>query len=103
MLSALGTDTHLFVRKESPPLRSFDPVIINTLVEVMDAEGPTLHTHSIPKDVVKEADGSVTLHFENGESHNTDVLIWLSAVTRRLTKSTWRQRVSKPTIAVTSK
>jgi len=75
VLSALGTDTHLFVRKESP-LRSFDPVIINTLVEVMDAEGPTLHTHSIPKDVVKEADGSVTLHFENGESHNTDVLIW---------------------------
>jgi glutathione reductase (NADPH) len=75
VLSALGTDTHLFVRKESP-LRSFDPMIINTLVEVMDAEGPTLHTHSIPKEVVKEADGSVTLHFENGESHNTDVLIW---------------------------
>jgi len=75
VLSALGTDTHLFVRKESP-LRSFDPVIINTLVEVMDAEGPTLHTHSIPKQVVKESDGSVTLHFENGESHNTDVLIW---------------------------
>ncbi|MCG7584200.1 glutathione-disulfide reductase [Photobacterium sp. OFAV2-7] len=75
VLSALGTDTHLFVRKESP-LRSFDPMIINTLVEVMDAEGPTLHTHSIPKEVVKEADGSVTLHFENGESHNTDILIW---------------------------
>ncbi|MCW8329486.1 glutathione-disulfide reductase [Photobacterium sp. SDRW27] len=75
VLSALGTDTHLFVRKESP-LRSFDPMIIDTLVEVMNTEGPTLHTHSIPKEVVKEADGSVTLHFENGESHNTDVLIW---------------------------
>ncbi|WEM42346.1 glutathione-disulfide reductase [Photobacterium sp. DA100] len=75
VLSALGTDTHLFVRKESP-LRSFDPMIIETLVEVMDNEGPTLHTHSVPKEVVKEADGSVTLHFENGESHNTDVLIW---------------------------
>ena len=75
VLSALGTDTHLFVRKESP-LRSFDPMIIETLVEVMDKEGPTLHTHSVPKEVIKEADGSVTLHFENGESHNTDVLIW---------------------------
>ncbi|MDX1302747.1 glutathione-disulfide reductase [Photobacterium sp.] len=75
VLSALGTDTHLFVRKESP-LRSFDPMIIETLVEVMDAEGPTLHTHSIPKEVVKEADGTTTLHFENGESHNTDLLIW---------------------------
>ncbi|MGF1699775.1 glutathione-disulfide reductase [Photobacterium makurazakiensis] len=75
VLSSLGTDTHLFVRKESP-LRSFDPMIIDTLVEVMDAEGPTLHTHSVPKEVVKEADGSTTLHFENGESHNTDLLIW---------------------------
>ncbi|KJF80122.1 glutathione-disulfide reductase [Photobacterium angustum] len=75
VLSALGTDTHLFVRKESP-LRSFDPLIVETLVEVMATEGPTLHTHSVPKEVVKEADGSITLHFENGESHNTDVLIW---------------------------
>ncbi|PST85513.1 glutathione-disulfide reductase [Photobacterium sp. NCIMB 13483] len=75
VLSALGTDTHLFVRKESP-LRSFDPMIVDTLVEVMAAEGPTLHTHSIPKEVVKEADGSITLHFEDGKSHNTDLLIW---------------------------
>ncbi|KJG00388.1 glutathione-disulfide reductase [Photobacterium angustum] len=75
VLSALGTDTHLFVRKESP-LRSFDPLIVETLVEVMATEGPTLHTHSVPKEVIKEADGSITLHFENGESHNTDVLIW---------------------------
>lgn len=75
VLSALGTDTHLFVRKESP-LRSFDPLIVDTLVEVMNNEGPTLHTHSVPKEVVKEADGTVTLHFENGESHNTDLLIW---------------------------
>ncbi len=75
VLSALGTDTHLFVRKESP-LRSFDPLIVETLVEVMNAEGPTLHTHSIPKEVVKESDGTFTMHFENGESHNTDLIIW---------------------------
>ncbi|WP_028025748.1 glutathione-disulfide reductase [Enterovibrio calviensis] len=75
VLNALGTETHLFVRKESP-LRTFDPMIIDTLVEVMEAEGPRLHNHSTPKEVVKEADGSVTLHFENGTSHNTDVLIW---------------------------
>ncbi|OEE68693.1 glutathione-disulfide reductase [Enterovibrio norvegicus FF-33] len=75
VLNALGTETHLFVRKESP-LRTFDPMIIDTLVEVMEAEGPSLHTQSTPKEVVKEADGSVTLHFENGTSHNTDMLIW---------------------------
>lgn len=75
VLSALGTETHLFCRKESP-LRSFDPMIIDTLMEVMAAEGPALHTHSIPKEVVKEADGSLTLHLENGNSQNVDVLIW---------------------------
>ncbi|HIF9252077.1 TPA: glutathione-disulfide reductase [Photobacterium damselae] len=75
VLNGLGTETHLFVRKESP-LRSFDPMIIETLTEVMAAEGPTLHTHSVPKEVVKEEDGTVTLYFENGESHNTDILIW---------------------------
>ncbi|WP_238133719.1 glutathione-disulfide reductase [Vibrio cincinnatiensis] len=75
VLHALGTETHLFVRKESP-LRSFDPMIIDTLTEVMKNEGPTLHTHSIPKEVVKEADGSLTLHLENGYSQNVDTLIW---------------------------
>lgn len=75
VLSALGTETHIFVRKESP-LRSFDPLIIDTLVEVMAAEGPTLHTHSTPKEVIKEADGSLTLHLENGETFNVETLIW---------------------------
>ncbi|MCE0493712.1 glutathione-disulfide reductase [Vibrio salinus] len=75
VLNALGSETHLFVRKESP-LRSFDPMIIETLTEVMEAEGPSLHTNSIPKEVVKEADGSLTLHLENGQSQNVDTLIW---------------------------
>ncbi len=48
------------MRKHAPPLRSFDPLIVETLVEVMNAEGPQLHTHAIPKAVVKNADGSLT-------------------------------------------
>lgn len=75
VLHALGTKTDLFVRKESP-LRSFDPMIIETLTEVMAAEGPTLHTNSVPKEVVKQQDDSLTLHLENGESCNVDTLIW---------------------------
>ncbi|MFD2179783.1 glutathione-disulfide reductase [Veronia pacifica] len=75
VLNALGTDTHLFVRK-GKPLRSFDPTIVETLVDVMNNEGPTLRNECIPKEVVKEQDGSLTIHFENGHSHNTDVLIW---------------------------
>lgn len=75
VLHALGSKTDLFVRKQSP-IRSFDPMIIDTLVEVMEEEGPTLHTHSIPKEIVKEKDGSLTLHLENGQAHNIDTLIW---------------------------
>ena len=75
VLHALGTKTDLFVRKESP-LRSFDPMIIETLTEVMATEGPTLHTNSVPKEVVKQQDDSLTLHLENGESCNVDTLIW---------------------------
>lgn len=75
VLNALGSDTHLFVRKATP-LRSFDPMIVDTLMEVIEKEGPHLHPHSIPKEVLKQPDGSLTLHFENGETHNTDLLIW---------------------------
>ncbi|QMV12892.1 glutathione-disulfide reductase [Vibrio spartinae] len=75
VLNALGTETHLFCRKESP-LRSFDPMVIETLMEVMNAEGPTLHTHSVPKSISKEADGSLTLHLENGTQQNVDQVIW---------------------------
>ncbi|KZN66075.1 glutathione reductase [Pseudoalteromonas luteoviolacea CPMOR-1] len=75
VLHSLGTETHLFVRKHAP-LRNFDPMIVETLTEVMEKEGPTLHTNSTPKELVKEADGSVTLHLENGESHTVDQVIW---------------------------
>ncbi|SUB68970.1 Glutathione reductase [Pluralibacter gergoviae] len=53
VINGLGAETHLFVRKHAP-LRSFDPLIVETLVEVMAAEGPTLHTHATPKAVVKK-------------------------------------------------
>ena len=48
VLHGLGSETHLFVRKESP-LRSFDPILIDTLVDVMNTTGPKLHTHSVQK------------------------------------------------------
>ncbi|MEM5512916.1 glutathione-disulfide reductase [Pseudoalteromonas sp. AS84] len=75
VLHGLGTETHLFVRKHSP-LRNFDPYIVDTLVDVMAAEGPTLHTESVPHKLVKEDDGSVTLHLDNGKTHNVDQVIW---------------------------
>lgn len=75
VMHALGTDTHLVVRKHAP-LRNFDPVLSNTLVELMAEHGPTLHTHAVPSAIVKHDDGSLTIHFENGESIDTDCVIW---------------------------
>ncbi|RWR02322.1 glutathione reductase [[Pantoea] beijingensis] len=75
VMNALGAETHLFVRKHAP-LRTFDPLIVETLLEVMNTEGPTLHTESIPKEVVKNADGSLTLKLENGKTFEVDSLVW---------------------------
>jgi len=75
VVNALGSETHLFVRKHAP-LRSFDPLIVETLVEVMNAEGPTLHTNSTPKAVVKNSDGSLTLQLEDGQNFTVDCLVW---------------------------
>ncbi|QOL12765.1 glutathione-disulfide reductase [Dickeya dianthicola] len=75
VLNGLGAEVHLFVRKHAP-LRQFDPLIVDTLVEVMNTEGPALHTESIPNAVVKNADGSLTLQLESGHEQTVDCLIW---------------------------
>ncbi|WP_162011501.1 glutathione-disulfide reductase [Streptococcus sp. S784/96/1] len=80
VLHALGSETHLFVRQDRP-LRNFDQEIIGTLTDYMTENGPTLHTHSIPKEVIKNADESLTLVLENGQRYTVDTLIW--AIGRR--------------------
>jgi glutathione reductase (NADPH) len=75
VLHSLGTETHLFVRQHAP-LRNFDPIIVDTLSEIMAKEGAKVHPHSTPEKLTKESDGSVTLHLTNGKSHNVDHVIW---------------------------
>ncbi|WP_312241087.1 glutathione-disulfide reductase [Pantoea sp.] len=75
VVNALGSETHLFVRKHAP-LRHFDPLLSETLVEVMELEGPTLHIHAVPKAVIKNGDGSLTLQLEDGREQTVDCLVW---------------------------
>jgi glutathione reductase (NADPH) len=75
VMHALGTETHLFVRKHAP-LRHFEPILYETLMESMASEGLSLHTHSIPRSVDMNNNGSLTLHLENGEKHDVDTLLW---------------------------
>ncbi|MCB4974718.1 glutathione-disulfide reductase [Streptococcus mutans] len=75
ILHALGSETHLFVRRDRP-LRKFDKEIVGTLVDEMKEDGPHLHTFSVPKEVIKNTDNSLTLILENGEEYTVDTLIW---------------------------
>lgn len=75
VMHALGAETHLVVRKHAP-LRSFDPMVVDTLLEVIKTEGPQLHTQAVPQRVEKQGDGSLLLHLEDGRSLHVDCLIW---------------------------
>lgn len=75
VLHSLGSDTHLIVRKNKP-LRSFDPMISDTLVDIMAEEGPTLHKHHVVESLEKNADGSIQVKLTNGEQIQTDCFIW---------------------------
>jgi len=73
---ALGSETHLLVRKEKP-LRGFDNMLSDTLVEQMAKHGPTLHNHSTPERIEKLSDGKLVIHLTNGESlAPVDTLVW---------------------------
>ncbi|XKM13783.1 glutathione-disulfide reductase [Orbaceae bacterium ac157xtp] len=75
VLHSLGCETHQFVRNDTP-IRTFDPMIIETLVEVVESEGHQLHTQAKPRCVTKNKDNSLTLTLESGEEFNVDCLIW---------------------------
>lgn len=75
VFNALGSETHLFVRKDRP-LRQFDGDIVDVLTKVMADDGLTLHTHATPKEVIKNLDNSITLVLEDSRTQTVDALIW---------------------------
>ena len=75
VLNSLGSETNLFVRQHAP-LRNQDPLIVETLLEVLAQDGIQLHTKALPEEVVKNADGSLTLKLQDGRETTVDTLIW---------------------------
>lgn len=75
VMHSLGSETHLLVRKNAP-LRDFDPMLSETLTEIIRDDGPTLHTHHIIEEVEKHGDGSLTVVMTSGERIDTDCLVW---------------------------
>lgn len=82
MFNALGTDTRLFIRHDSV-LRSFDPVIGETITELYGKHGIDVHKEFkwTEQGVEKLADGRLRLHYTDKEhaepsSVDVDTLVW---------------------------
>jgi len=68
IFNALGSETHLFTRGDTA-LRRFDDMLKTVLTAEMKRAGMHLHPGSTPAGLKKEADGSLTLSLQNGQSH----------------------------------
>lgn len=76
VLHALGSDSHLLVRRDRP-LRYFDEDITDALLERLAQDGPTLHTNTVVQKVEKGDDGLLTIHTEAGDAiEGVDCLVW---------------------------
>ncbi|WP_233114879.1 glutathione-disulfide reductase [Aggregatibacter actinomycetemcomitans] len=75
VFNSLGSDTHLVVRRHAP-MRNQDPLIVETLVEVLEQDGIHLHKHTTVQEVIKNADGSLTVKFDHDGEIIVDCLVW---------------------------
>ncbi|WP_281558061.1 glutathione-disulfide reductase [Thalassomonas sp. RHCl1] len=75
VLHALGSEVKLLVRK-SKPLRQFDDLLSNTLVEVMASDGPALVQCAVPTAIEKSPGGALTVYLAPGDAIEVDTVIW---------------------------
>jgi glutathione reductase (NADPH) len=76
VLQALGSETHLLVRKDRP-LRDFDSDITDMLLERMTQDKLTLHKHTNVSNVARAENGLLSVHCDNGSVFtDVDCLIW---------------------------
>ncbi|KAH7890018.1 hypothetical protein F5I97DRAFT_1849541 [Phlebopus sp. FC_14] len=75
VLNALGSETHLFIRYEKV-LRTFDPVLQDTLTPWMEHTGIKIHKNSKIVKVEGEKGKALTLHKADGATVEVDCLIW---------------------------
>ncbi|MFT6330443.1 MAG: glutathione reductase (NADPH) [Bermanella sp.] len=75
VMHSLGSETHLLVRREKP-LRNFDDMLSDTLVEIMAEDGPKLHPYTEVTAIEKQADGSLKVKLNSGGYIDCDAVIW---------------------------
>ncbi|EKM83084.1 hypothetical protein AGABI1DRAFT_125563 [Agaricus bisporus var. burnettii JB137-S8] len=75
VLNALGSETHLIIRGESV-LRTFDPMIQETLTPWMEKTGIKIHKSSQVTSVEGEKGQTLTVKTNKGEQIDVDVVLW---------------------------
>ncbi|TQV88176.1 glutathione-disulfide reductase [Aliikangiella coralliicola] len=75
VFNAVGSETHLVVRKEHP-LREFDEMIASTLTEQLQVEGIQLHNRTQITRIDKNEDGSLKLSTDGKELPDVDAVIY---------------------------
>jgi len=71
----LGTETHLLIRGDTV-LRTFDPMLQETLTPWMEKTGVHLHKQTHVTRVEGERGGPLTVHTDRGEKVEVDVVLW---------------------------
>lgn len=82
---AFGADTHQFIRKPKP-LYTFDSIIQDGYMEIIESEGHPIHTEKTVQKVEKLEDGSYMMYFEDGTTHETDIILWATGRTANVEK-----------------
>lgn len=77
---ALGSDTHMFVRKPQP-LYNFDSIICEGFAEISKKEGRNIHTNKTVEKVEQLGEKQYKLYFADGTTHETELLIWATGRT----------------------
>lgn len=75
VFNALGSETHLVVRKDHP-LREFDEIISSTLTEQLKTDGINLHNKTEITKIEKAQDGSYKITTNNQSIPNVDAVIY---------------------------
>ncbi|KAF9239699.1 hypothetical protein BU15DRAFT_87993 [Melanogaster broomeanus] len=75
VFNSLGSETHLFIRRDKV-LRTFDPMLQDTLTPWMEHTGIKIHKHSGIQRVEGEKGQTLTIHDVNGETTEVDCLVW---------------------------
>ena len=75
IFNTLGSETHLLIRGETV-LRTFDPMIQETLTPWMEKTGVNMHKKSNVVKVEGQKGETLTVHTDKGEKIEVDTVLW---------------------------